>query len=254
MIKAFHRPDTLDEALALKKQFAADAVWMAGGAKLNAKPSISSAEIAISLSQLALDQIQSTETALEIGATASLQSLIDHPQIPAALSDALGQMFSRNLRNQATLGGEIALADQHSVVLPALLALNAELVLAQGDSISLKKYIAEKSDQLILQVRFPLNIKACFSHKISNTCSAKPMVCVAVALTNDDQLKIGLSGVGPLLDLTLAASTEIEAIVLAVKEAIAPESDFIGGADAKSYLAGVLVSRLIEQVLSEEAK
>lgn len=59
-----------------------------------------------------------------------LQPLRDARFIPAALREALGFVYSRHVRNQSTIGGEIAARREESVLLPVLLALDAELVLA----------------------------------------------------------------------------------------------------------------------------
>lgn len=59
-----------------------------------------------------------------------LQPLRDARFIPAALREALGFVYSRHVRNQSTIGGEIAARQEESVLLPVLLALDAELVLA----------------------------------------------------------------------------------------------------------------------------
>ncbi|MGU0160565.1 FAD binding domain-containing protein [Escherichia coli] len=41
-------------------------------------------------------------------------------------------VYSRHVRNQSTIGGEIAARQEESVLLPVLLALDAELVFGNG--------------------------------------------------------------------------------------------------------------------------
>ncbi|STL07205.1 putative FAD binding molybdopterin dehydrogenase [Escherichia coli] len=63
-----------------------------------------------------------------------LQPLRDARFIPAALREALGFVYSRHVRNQSTIGGEIAARQEESVLLPVLLALDAELVFGNGEN------------------------------------------------------------------------------------------------------------------------
>ncbi len=82
------------------------------------------------MQDLELDWIDWDNGALRIGAMSRLQPLRDARFIPAALREALGFVYSRHVRNQSTIGGEIATRQEESVLLPVLLALDAELVLA----------------------------------------------------------------------------------------------------------------------------
>lgn len=59
-----------------------------------------------------------------------LQPLRDARFIPAALREALGFVYSRHVRNQSTIGGEIAARQEESVLLPVLLALMLNWFLA----------------------------------------------------------------------------------------------------------------------------
>ncbi|BEJ49342.1 hypothetical protein Ri1_19410 [Aeromonas dhakensis] len=114
MIEQFFRPEQLGQALELKARFGNDAVYMGGGSKLNAAPTRTDKKVAISLDKLGLGQIEQQHGQLHIGATVTLQALKDDPRTPAALCEALGFVYSRHLRNQATLGGEIACQQQDS--------------------------------------------------------------------------------------------------------------------------------------------
>lgn len=119
MIEQFFRPDSVDQALELKRRYQEDAVWFAGGSKLNATPTRTDKRIAISLQDLELEWIDWDNGALRIGAMTRLQPLHDARYLPAALREAIGFIYSRHLRNQSTLGGEIAAQQQESVLLPS---------------------------------------------------------------------------------------------------------------------------------------
>ena len=121
MIEQFFRPDSVEQALELKRRYQDEAVWFAGGSKLNATPTRTDKKIAISLQDLELDWIDWDNGALRIGAMSRLQPLRDARFIPAALCEALGFVYSRHVRNQSTIGGEIAARQEESVLLPVLL-------------------------------------------------------------------------------------------------------------------------------------
>ncbi|VFS39845.1 putative FAD binding molybdopterin dehydrogenase [Escherichia coli] len=57
MIEQFFRPDSVEQALELKRRYQDEAVWFAGGSKLNATPTRTDKKIAISLQDLELDWI-----------------------------------------------------------------------------------------------------------------------------------------------------------------------------------------------------
>jgi len=142
MIEQFFRPDSVEQALELKRRYQDEAVWFAGGSKLNATPTRTDKKIAISLQDLELDWVDWDNGALRIGAMSRLQPLRDARFIPAALREALGFVYSRHVRNQSTIGGEIAARQEESVLLPVLLALDAELVFGNGETLSIEDYLA----------------------------------------------------------------------------------------------------------------
>ena len=77
MIEQFFRPDSVEQALELKRRYQDEAVWFAGGSKLNATPTRTDKKIAISLQDLELDWIDWDNGALRIGAMSRLQPLRD---------------------------------------------------------------------------------------------------------------------------------------------------------------------------------
>src|SRR5699024_12644250 len=77
MIEQFFRPDSVEQALELKRRYQDEAVWFAGGSKLNATPTRTDKKIAISLQDLELDWVDWDNGALRIGAMSRLQPLRD---------------------------------------------------------------------------------------------------------------------------------------------------------------------------------
>lgn len=127
MITAYHRPQSLDEALALITRRTPSTLPLGGGTLL----SHGWAEFVevVDLQALGLNRIRRIGNALEIGATASLQSLVEEREIPAAMHTALKLEAPLNLRNSATAAGTIVTGDGRSTFTCALLALDARLTL-----------------------------------------------------------------------------------------------------------------------------
>ena len=169
MIEQFFRPDSVEQALELKRRYQDEAVWFAGGSKLNAT--------------------------LRSGAMSRLQPLRDARFIPAALREALGFVYSRHVRNQSTIGGEIAARQEESVLLPVLLALDAELVFGNGETLSIEEYLACPCDRLLTEIIIKDPYRTCATRKISRSQAGLTVVTAAVAMTDHDGMRIALDGV-----------------------------------------------------------
>ena len=123
MITAYHRPQTLDEALKLLSQ--PNTFPLGGGTLLSHRQS-DSVEV-VDLQALGLNSIKKSGNNLEIGATATLQQLLEDVNCPDALKSALKLEAPLNLRNAATVAGTIVSCDGRSTFVTALLALDAKL-------------------------------------------------------------------------------------------------------------------------------
>lgn len=252
MIEQFFRPDSVDQALELKRRYQEDAVWFAGGSKLNATPTRTHKQIAISLQDLELEWIDWDNGALRIGAMTRLQPLHDARYLPAALREAIGFIYSRHLRNQSTLGGEIAAQQQESVLLPVLLALDAQLVFGDGETLSLESYLADPRDRLLTEIIIKDPFRPCATRKVSRSQAGLTVVTAAVALTEHGGICIALDGVADKalrlhdVETQTREGTELEQ---AVSNAIFPQDDIRGSAAYKRYITGVVVADLYADCL-----
>ncbi|MFK0573833.1 FAD binding domain-containing protein [Endozoicomonas sp.] len=265
MIREFLLPETLQEALAMKEQHGDQAVYMASGARLNAAPTKTEKAIVISLSRLGLQSIKPSGVGLEggweIGAMTTLQQVIDHPELPEGLREAAGLIFSRNMRNQITLGGEIAANLQACQIVPALLAMDAEVDVVSDSEESCRMMVEawqQRPYGLITNVIVPTTLGWCRSEKVGKSCAGLPIVSVSLAVNIKDgkqQFGIALAGVADkairLHDvealITGQALQDREAIEEAVAKSVFPETDFLGSADYKRHLSSVLVGLLVAE-------
>src|SRR5215213_942170 len=123
MITAYHRPQTLDEALTLLTQ--PNRIPLGGGTLLS-KPTTDPVE-AVDLQALGLDSIKKSGNNLEIGATVTLQQLLESEHCPDALKSALKLEAPLNIRNSATVAGTLVSGDGRSTFASVLFALDAKL-------------------------------------------------------------------------------------------------------------------------------
>ncbi|MFQ7388010.1 MAG: molybdopterin-dependent oxidoreductase FAD-binding subunit [Escherichia sp.] len=209
------------------------------------------------LQDLELDWIDWDNGALRIGAMSRLHTA-DARFIPAALREALGFVYSRHVRNQSTIGGEIAARQEESVLLPVLLALDAELVFGNGETLSIEDYLACPCDRLLTEIIIKDPYRTCATRKISRSQAGLTVVTAAVAITDHDGMRIALDGVASkALRLHDVETQNLEgnALEQAVANAIFPQEDLRGSVAYKRYITGVLVADLYAdcQQAGEEA-
>jgi putative selenate reductase FAD-binding subunit len=195
---------------------------------------------------------------------ASLQEIADSEDVPSSLREAAGFIPTRNIRNQATIGGNIGAGRSDSYIIPALIALSADARTAVGN-IPVEDYIRDDHEELILDIYVPVPVGACIVVKESRSHIALPVVSAAVSLTVDDGLpNYGLSGacvaVGCVAPKTLRLTEVEQAIVsgnlktredveVAIRNAIEPQTDILGSAEYKTYINGVVIADAVIRCL-----
>jgi putative selenate reductase FAD-binding subunit len=260
MIQQFFKPQTMAEAVALKDKYRDEAVFMAGGTDVNCRDTAGVVEMVIGIEQLKLNKISKSYEALSIGAGVTIQELIDSPKVPDQLTIAAGHFMNRNIRNIATIGGNIASNHTTSNLIPILIGLDAELKLAgSGPSVSVYDYITQEMSHLIESITISSeNLRKPYGlRKFSHTANDISIITAAVSFNIQHEklsnVIIAVGGVSKhVVRLTelenklegnkLPARTEIEDTV---KKTVSPLKDIRGGVRFKKYLAGVLVSDCI---------
>ena len=119
------RPRTVDEALDCLSE--PGAVVIGGGTKVNPTRPVEPVLI-VDLQALGLDGVDArADGVLTVGATTTLQQLVDEPAAPTAVRDAARREAPSTLRTLATVGGCVATADPASELLAALLVHDARV-------------------------------------------------------------------------------------------------------------------------------
>ena len=249
MITAYHRPQTLDEALTLLTQ--PDTLPLGGGTLLS-KPTTDSVQ-AVDLQLLGLDSLTKSGSSLELGATLTLQALLESEHCPEALKSALKLEAPLNIRNAATVAGTLVACDGRSTFASILLAMDAKVVVTSrqkgeetvnlGDFLPLREQIRGK---LITKVVLPANIKLAFDY-VSKTPADKPLVCAALAQWNSGRTRLALGGYGksPMLAMD---GTEAEGLESAAKNAFHEATDEWASAEYRMDVAATLAKRCLESI------
>ncbi len=264
MIEQYLRPDSTEKALELMEQNTSLATWFAGGSKLNAAPTKTDKTVAISLENLGFDKVEKCGEAVHIGAMCRIQDLVDDELIPVALKQSARFIYSRHVRNQATLGGEIAALQQEARLLPGLMALKAVVVLVDGREVEVEDYISTEGRELIEKVIIPDVNLTCAVNNVVRSSAGLAVVTAAVSLDKEGKKVIALDGVSPksngatkpvrLRDVE-SQNLDSESLEKAVAEAVYPTADLIGSVEYKRYIAGIVVTDLLAecQKMAEEA-
>ena len=269
-LKHYKRPTKIEDAVALV-QSTANAVYLGGGAWTVAQgdPSL---EFVVDLQDLGLDYVEATLAEIKIGATASLQALIDHPDAAVLASGLLGRaagyVQSRNLREQGSVGGTLIVADAAEPLTTALLVLDAEIRYADPvvHKAPFMSFVAYR-DRLIktraliteLRVQRPPAKSAAGFEVVGRSPKDKPIVCAAAYVEVDEGLpnviRVAVGGAHGqpvrlhktehiLSGQFLTSDKVMQALAPALAD-LSPVPDFRGSAEYRLAMAGVLARRAI---------
>jgi len=264
-INEYHRPQTLDDALALLHRDR-NTVPLAGGTGL--VPSRApGAQAVVDLQALGLDTLSVAESRMHIGAMVRLQRLVESPEVGELLAEAAHLEGPLTYRHAATVGGTIATGDRLSHLLIALLVLDAEVHLRLPDraTVSLDRILEDPGmflgGGLITGVTTlaPAGTPGVAITRVARTPRDKPIVAVAVRVSRDGRqcsdVRIALTGVadrpiraydaedqlkGQPLDTSL-----VDRVVAAMVDNLTPPSDFRGSSEYRREMAAVLARRAL---------
>ena len=242
MITTYHRPQTLDEALALLTQ---PNTFPLGGGTLLSQPSTDPVSVA-DLQRLGLDSLRVKGNDLEIGATCTLQSLLENENCPEALKVATKLEAPINIRNSATVAGTLVSGDGRSPFATSLLAMDAKITIAnpKSSTVNLGEFLPLRPRGLITSVTIPLNTKFAFEF-VSKTPADKPIVAAALSQWNSGRTRLALGGYGksPMLAMD---GTEAEGLDAAARNAYHEANDEWASAEYRMDVAATLAKRCLE--------
>ena len=264
MITAYHRPKTLDEALTLLTQ--PNRTPLGGGTLLSR--STTDPMEAVDLQSLNLNTIEKQGNALKVGATVTLQQLLESEHCSEALKAALKLEAPLNLRNAATIAGTLVSCDGRSPFATVLLALDAKFEHTKLEDSKLESRVSNVGEflplrdlqgSLITSVTLPLNTKLAFDY-VPRTPADKPIVCAALAQWNSGRTRLALGGYGksPMLAMdgieaegndALAKDNTLGSAQSAARNAFHEATDDYASAEYRMDVAATLAKRCLAAIV-----
>ncbi len=257
-LQEYHRPDTLDAALALLRRTDVPTAPLAGGTDLLARGAPGIAAV-VDLQALGLDYIKDDDGDLRIGAMTTLQRLLTEPATQAIASGLLAKATrlsaKRNIRNMATVGGTVAAADPLNELYLAMLALDVQAILDAETPIAIAELTPDRlRGHLITELRLPRPEEphGAALHRVARTPSDRAIV-LAIALvrirSGQAHCRVVIGGLAPqavLRDVTANTPTAArEALQLdRIPELLDTPT---GSAEYRLAMAHVLAERALRE-------
>ena len=274
-VEAFYRPGTVREALRLLQNGKNRARVVAGGTDLVVEAD-RSIRFLIDITHAGLSYIRRKGKACVIGATTTMAALENSPAIRALAGGILARAASAcgsvQIRNMATLGGNLANGSPAADTATPLLALDAEVVLADARGrrkIPLTAFYSgarktKAGKTLIVEVAIPALPRGgrWSFQKLGRTASDISLVNAAAGLQLDSQgrvkwVRIALGAVAPtpiravnaeklLVGRKVDQSTLAEVCNEVARE-VQPITDVRASAEYRREMCRVLVRRALEE-------
>lgn len=252
MIIEYQRPKSINEALKLLAREEPITYPLGGGTLLN-QPNDKRYAV-VDLQALGLDKAVKKGNSLHLGATFTLQQLLDIANLPQDLYQSIRYEATHNLRQIATIAGTLAVASGRSPFTTVMLALDATMEIHAFESapelVGLGEWLAlrgeGRNNNLITMISLPINIRLAFEY-IARTPADQSIVCAAVVQWASGRTRLVLGGWGrvPLLALDGLESGGIE---IAARNAYSHAGDEWASPEYRQEMAGVLALRCLNRL------
>jgi CO/xanthine dehydrogenase FAD-binding subunit len=276
-ISAYHRPIALDEAVRLLADEGRTVI--AGGTDLLVNPRyMRGVREVVDIRGLGLNYIIAEGSWLRIGAGTTMRQVALHPAIQRLADGILARSAavcaSPNIRNMATLVGNVASALPSADTPPALLALDAQVVLhgLKGERVvPLRRFFTGpaqsiREHELISELRIPLppivsaERRGGF-YKIGRSADDIALVNAATTLTIEHGIitsaRLVLGAVAPIplhcrraeqaLLHQPAREETLQRVAEIVREEVSPISDQRASAEYRRHTSGIAALRALRQ-------
>jgi carbon-monoxide dehydrogenase medium subunit len=273
-----HEAGTLSEAAALLARYAPDVRLLAGGTDVLVDLKTARTATGHLITLQAIDELRGvtdTDSGLEIGAMATITELDRTPAVARSypvIRDATSRMAAPQVRNAATVGGNLAGAVPCADLPPVLLVSDASVVLwspAGRRTVALDELLVGprqtslRPDELLEKVLVPTPPRGsgcAYARFALRDGNAIAVAAVAAGLLLDEdgtvrEARIALGAVAPTPKLVESAAAALtgrapddEAVAKAAEAAMAaaePISDVRGSAEYRRRLVGTLTCRAV---------
>lgn len=274
MVKTYHRPKVVDEALKLLADTNDKNVPLAGGTTLALNPR--GVDGLVDLAGLGLSYIRKESGSLRIGATATIREIQRSEDVrqfaQGILAAAARNYLTALIRNRATLGGLLAAGNYWADILTVLVALNASVkIRAAANGSRSKETVMDMEDfiqkgarkslagGIICEIDIPACDSAarCVYHRVAKVETDISILSAAAKITMGGKsvrsvsLVIG-NGAKPVrlraAEEKIRGHSPAEAAEIAARSAveIPAESDIRASAEYRREVAGVLARRVFQ--------
>jgi len=269
----YHRPGTLNEAVALLARHGEDAKVLAGGHSLlpAMKLRLAQPKVLVDIGRIGdLRTIREQDGKIAIGALSThgeiesslllRQSCPLLPEVAATIGDA-------QVRNRGTIGGSLAHADPAADWPAAIVALDAEIEVAgpKGSrTIPAQAFFVDMlqtvlgPNEILKEIRVTPTPRSVAYEKFAQKASGFAVCGVAVVVENS-AARIGITGVAPkayraaAVEAALRGKFSASQIPSAADKAAAgvePLGDIHASPEYRAHLAKVLTRRALQRALS----
>ncbi len=238
-VLAYYRPESLDEAATLLGEPNRSAI---GGGTVVVPDSRTVRDQGVELvdlQALGLDGIELQGDTLSIGSMVRLGDLMTDQRVPALLRELAGRELPSALRNQATVGGTVALADADSVLLAGLLVHDAQVYIHGAQPRALSGWLEQQAPGIITSVS--VNVAGSGAVAATGRTPGDVPIVAAVTLARGAEVTLALTGV---------ATTPVLADPADPAAGLLPPGDFRGTSDYRKHLATTLARRAVSEVAS----
>jgi carbon-monoxide dehydrogenase medium subunit len=277
----YRAPESLEEVWAALDEAGDDARLIAGGTALLLlmKQRLVRPALLVSLKRLgALSEIRNENGALRIGATATHRQVETNQHVRQhfpALAETLRRVATPRVRNQGTLGGNLAHADPNQDPPATLIALDASVRLRSSGGergVRVDEFFTDyyetalQPGEVLTDILLPLPAAgsgSAFLKFLPRTADDYATVAAAASLRLDNgvcrDVRLALGSAGPTPVRARAAEAILEgqapndstlrAAAASVKDEVDPLSDIRGSAEYKREMSEVFAYRALRQAL-----
>jgi carbon-monoxide dehydrogenase medium subunit len=275
----YHRPESVQDAIALLIQYGEEARAIAGGHSLIPMMKLRMADVThlVDLQAIAeLKGIAISGNTVTIGATTTQQEVIASEELAQAapiIREAALQIADPQVRYLGTVGGNVANGDPGNDMPGLMQCLDAVYVLTGPDGtreVAAREFYqaayftSRNDDELLVSIRFTAKGGGYAyekqKRKIGDYATAAAAVLIersgavctsaSIAMTNlSDTPVYCAEAVDALVGSSLDAAA-IAASVAAMQAAIDPQHDNRGPVEFKRHVAGIVLRRAIERAAS----
>lgn len=265
---SYSRPQSLKEALAFLAEHGSETTVFSGGTDLfvSIRSGLDTPAYVMDLKGIPeLNTIRYDDaTGLSIGACVTINQLLEYPAVAekyAVLHDAVGELATYQLRNRATVIGNVVTASPCGDTSSPLMVLGGEVTLASASgerTIPLAEFITGvkttliKPEEIVSRITVPPTWAGVpGGYKKLKRIKGHDLGLVMVAMIrhpNALRFAIGSAAPTPVLLSDFTPGTTIKEVQTAAQKAISPIDDVRCTKEYRRFMVDVFIKRLMEEV------